>query len=97
MSEVTISEAEYHRLLKKAGEAFEPNPAKCRENGHVWKSLGGANAGCCRDCQCSVAVNHCIVCGDCDYGETPENAEIIKNCSFREELEAEAALDEEAA
>lgn len=93
MAEITISEAEYYRLKEKAGEVSRPNPEQCQESGHVWKFVGGANAGCCEDCACSTSVHQCIVCGDCDYGENDETADIIANCSDREEMEFQRSLE----
>lgn len=93
MSTVTISEEEFHRLKAKAGEIVVRDRSICRTNGHTWKFLGGANAGCCRDCACSVDVHECIVCGDCDYGETDEAAAIVANCPDREEMEFERSQE----
>ena len=93
MSEVTISEAEYLRLKAKAGELKAPNPTQCRESGHVWKFVGGANAGCCEDCACSASVNQCIVCGACDYGENEETSDIIANCADREEMDYQRSVE----
>lgn len=59
----------------------------CAEVGHRWKSLGGANAGCCDDCHCSVPVHECEVCGDCDYGDNAEAAEIKRTCTGHENEE----------
>ncbi|TCU34121.1 hypothetical protein [Rhizobium azibense] len=80
MSTVTISEEEFYRLKEKAGEITNPDPAQCREKGHTWKFLGCTNAGCNRDCGCSVDVHQCIVCGDCDYGETDAADDVRKAC-----------------
>ncbi|TIW54193.1 MAG: hypothetical protein E5V54_22745 [Mesorhizobium sp.] len=52
----------------------------CRTHGHQWKLLGGANAGCCDTCNCSVSVNVCAKCGDCDYGDNEEADEIRRKC-----------------
>jgi hypothetical protein len=54
--------------------------ATCVEAGHHWKFLGGRNAGCHRDCSCSVDVHVCTRCGDCDYGDTPEAVFIMDAC-----------------
>ena len=53
----------------------------CREGGHDWKSSGGANAGCGHDCGCSVPVNVCSKCGDCDYGDNEEAEAIRTDCA----------------
>lgn len=48
------------------------------ERGHDWRSLGGCNAGCHPDlCGCSVPVNTCSRCGDCDYGVN-EDADAVR-------------------
>lgn len=52
----------------------------CIQYGHSWKMLGGRNVSCSRDCQCSVSVNICEKCGDCDYGENDELAEVRARC-----------------
>lgn len=56
--------------------------ATCRELGrHTWVHLGGSNAGCSRDCNCSVPVYQCTVCGDCDYGDNKEADETRRRCA----------------
>jgi hypothetical protein len=51
------------------------------ERGHDWKSVGGCNAGCDRFfCFCSVPVNECRRCGDCDYGENEEADKVRASC-----------------
>ena len=52
----------------------------CREHGHDWQFLGGRNAGCADRCGCSVPVNHCAKCGDCDYGDNDEAQAIVRAC-----------------
>ncbi|RWH52193.1 hypothetical protein [Mesorhizobium sp.] len=52
----------------------------CREYGHQWQSYGGSNAGCNDECGCSVPVNVCSKCGDCDYGDNEEADQVRKNC-----------------
>lgn len=42
------------------------------ERGHDWQSVGGCNAGCKPLCVCSIPVNECSRCGDCDYGDNDE-------------------------
>jgi hypothetical protein len=57
-------------------------------SGHTWESLGGRNCGCewrehgslCHG-NCSVPVNHCVVCGDCDYGDNEDARETISECA----------------
>jgi hypothetical protein len=50
------------------------------ENGHDWKSVGGANAGCGKNCSCSVPVHECTRCGDSDYGQNDEAETIRDEC-----------------
>ena len=50
--------------------------APCSEVGHRWESTGGRNAGCADWCCCSVPVNECAVCGDCDYGQNDDAVEV---------------------
>ena len=49
---------------------------------HEWEQVGGRNAGCCGDCQCSVPVMVCTECGECDYGDNAEAKHIIDNCTI---------------
>lgn len=93
MSTVTISEEEFYRLKEKAGENLTRDPSLCIKNGHTWRFKGGANAGCCDHCDCSVSVHECIVCGDCDYGENDEKADVLANCDTREEIEFEQSQE----
>lgn len=53
------------------------------EKGHDWRSTGGCNADCHKNCACSVPVNVCSRCGDCDYGENQEADEVRKSCADR--------------
>jgi len=64
--EIAETEAKLAALKQRAATAT------CAEAGHRWKSVGGANAGCelGDECDCSVAVRECEVCGVCDYGES---------------------------
>ncbi|QIG74733.1 hypothetical protein EVC12_098 [Rhizobium phage RHph_I42] len=96
MSEVTISEEEFRRLKALAGEADEPKPSVtvCSLTGHAWQSFGGKNAGCENpDCDCSIAVYQCALCGACDYGAR-DTQETYDNCSVRKEwLDEQEALE----
>ena len=75
-------------LLKQLEEAknlvarlqVQVKQLSCREVGHDWKFLGGRNAGCCDDCNCSVSVHYCAKCDDCDYGDNAEAEEIRQKC-----------------
>ena len=53
----------------------------CRANRHNWKLIGGRQAGCNKDCTCSVPVYECADCGDCDYGCNTEGIAIIEQCA----------------
>lgn len=57
----------------------------CAEVGHRWKHIGGSNAGCEKDCACSIPVYTCEVCKDCDYGENEEAREVRADCAERRE------------
>lgn len=58
----------------------------CQDGLHVWQSVGGANAGCGRDCACSVPVNECTVCRDSDYGKNAAADEVRAEC--RKDMES---------
>ncbi len=49
--------------------------------GHDWVSKGGCNAGCHEFCSCSVPVNECSRCGDCDYGKNDEATLVRSKCA----------------
>jgi hypothetical protein len=53
---------------------------KC-EADHDWKSIGGCNAGCSETCCCSVPVNVCSRCRDCDYGENTDAETVRQECA----------------
>lgn len=59
--------------------------ATCVQAGHDWKMIGGTNAGCDRDCVCSVLVNVCAKCGDCDYGDNLDAEEVHRQCAALED------------
>jgi hypothetical protein len=50
------------------------------ERGHDWQSIGGCNAGCGDWCGCSVPVNVCSRCKDCDYGDNEDARRIRSKC-----------------
>ena len=58
----------------------------CQDGKHQPQLVGGMNAGCGQFCHCSVPVYECAICGECDYGNNDETAEIIAKCAEREEL-----------
>lgn len=66
--------AEVARLEREAAAAT------CAEVGHRWVSLGGRNAGCHKDCSCSVPVHECEVCKDCDYGDNQWARDTMADC-----------------
>lgn len=68
--------AEVRRLERLAASAT------CADLGHAWHSLGGCNAGCDDDCRCSVPVNECTRCGDCDYGDNIVADEVRASCKM---------------
>lgn len=78
-----ILAAEAHlALLRKQAES-----ATCAEVGHDWKMIGGVNcatAGGCGDC--SVPVNECARCKDCDYGEGDDAKHQVEACRCTAEL-----------
>jgi hypothetical protein len=51
------------------------------EAGHDWQSIGGCNASCSDMCGCSVPVNTCSRCGDCDYGDNEEAKDVRRVCA----------------
>lgn len=57
----------------------------CETAGHVWRHIGGRNAGCDDACRCSVPVHQCDVCGDCDYGDNAEADETMAKCAALEQ------------
>jgi hypothetical protein len=59
---------------------------RCSETGHDWQSYGGCNAGCHDRCNCSVPVNLCTKCGDCDYGDNAEARAIRDECGGIDDL-----------
>lgn len=79
----------FEELEKAKAKVFEIEreiaAGPCLQYGHAYKCIGGASAGCGRDCNCSVEVLECTKCGDCDYGNT-EREEVQRKC--REGLES---------
>ena len=75
LTELERVEAEADRLRRQIAQG------PCREYGHDWQFYGGANAGCGYGCGCSVPVNICSKCGDCDYGDNEEAEEIRTECA----------------
>jgi hypothetical protein len=73
---IADAKAELARLERLAASAT------CRDLGHDWQSLGGCNAGCDLgdDCYCSVPVNECSRCKDCDYGDNANADEVRREC-----------------
>lgn len=52
----------------------------CDVLGHDWQFVGGAPCGCDNWNNCSVPVNECASCADCDYGQNPEGDAVRANC-----------------
>lgn len=77
--------AEVTRLERQAMHAT------CTELGCNMVSLGGCNCGCmftddeghALPGQCSVPVNHCSRCGDCDYGDNDDARSVRSYCHER--------------
>lgn len=72
-----LKEAEARVAMLKA----RISSADCAEVGHMWMHIGGVNAGCGDDCQCSVPIYECARCGDSDYGDNEEADEVREDCS----------------
>lgn len=71
MSEALLAEFEAAKArVDQLARQIAAGP--CKAVGHDWQSTGGCNAGCGPDCFCSVPVNVCAKCGDCDYGENED-------------------------
>lgn len=51
----------------------------CVVLGHKWVFSGGANCGCPYG-GCSIPVNECDVCGDCDYGNNEDADRMREEC-----------------
>ena len=79
------SEIEEARALLSALEAeYEQSygaVAICRRDGCDMQFSGGASAGCCQGCDCSVPVHVCSRCGDSDYGDTDEADRLRRECA----------------
>lgn len=80
---LAVAEAQVAALKREIAQG------PCRDYGHDWHSIGGCNASCADDCQCSVPVNVCRKCDDCDYGDNEEADEIRAVCSARRALDKE--------
>lgn len=75
LAELADAEARVARIQREIAQG------PCREFGHEWVSRGGRNAGCDKDCSCSVPVHECAKCHDCDYGDNPEAKAVIERCA----------------
>lgn len=76
--EIEAARAELERLERKA------LTATCDQLGHDMQSIGGCNAGCDADCGCSVPVNECTRCKDCDYGDNEDAGRVRRDCAERQ-------------
>lgn len=63
-------------------EARELRQEECQKRGrHKWATVGGGNAGCGPDCECSVPVKECLDCELYDYGDNAEAREVEEACT----------------
>ena len=74
---IADARAELKRLERIAATAT------CRDLGHNWQSIGGCNCGCHEDASCSVPVNECARCKDCNYGEN-EDAHVMRESHYHQ-------------
>lgn len=74
-NELAEAEAQVERLKLQIAQGT------CAEVGHDWRHIGGRNAGCDEDCWCSIPVHTCAKCGDSDYGENAEAADVMARCA----------------
>jgi hypothetical protein len=63
VADISAAEARVDQLRRQL------TASTCREVGCDMQSYGGMNAGCGDGCGCSIPVNVCTRCGDCDYGD----------------------------
>jgi hypothetical protein len=54
----------------------------CAELGCDMQFAGGCSVGCCDGCSCSTSVHICSRCGDSDYGNSVEAAEVRARCEM---------------
>lgn len=73
--ELAQTEAKVEALRKQIAQG------PCKEFGHTWVFYGGRNAGCSNACQCSIPVNICSKCAECDYGDNKEAIQIREDCA----------------
>ncbi len=76
IDQIEQARATLERLERQAASAT------CADLGHDWKSIGGCNCGCHPHAACSVPVNECSRCKDCDYGDNAEAGEIRSQCAI---------------
>ncbi|WP_419827639.1 hypothetical protein [Sphingomonas sp.] len=77
VEELAAAEARADQLRRRVAAST------CAEVGCDMQSYGGCNA-CCDlgdNCGCSVPVNVCTRCGDCDYGDNAEATEVRRLCA----------------
>ena len=75
------------RLIAEA-EVLAGGDHLCNVLGHKWESRGGMACDC-DGGGCSFSVHECVSCGDFDYGENEETADVRAACQQREEAYAE--------
>jgi hypothetical protein len=78
--QIVAAEQLVHRLRMQLLQGL------CRDVGHNWQFHGG-KSGCDMDfCECSASVYVCSKCGDCDYGDNEESADMRAACIRRNAL-----------
>jgi hypothetical protein len=77
LAELATTEARALELRRQIAQG------SCQQYGHGYRSIGGCNAGCGPLCGCSVPVNECIKCGDCDYGDNDDARAVRRLCEER--------------
>lgn len=69
-------------ILAAHAVAQAGGPHSCELIGHEWEPAGGANASCgAPNCQCSIPVKECRICGNCDYGDNEEARVVRERCA----------------
>ena len=77
VSELAAAEERVDQLRRQLAAS------ECREVGCDVQSYGGMNAGCGDGCGCSIPVNVCTRCGDCDYGDNAWAVATRAECAER--------------
>ncbi|MBD8549872.1 hypothetical protein [Sphingomonas sp. CFBP 8764] len=77
VADISAAEARVDQLRRQL------TASTCREVGCDMQSYGGMNAGCGDGCGCSIPVNVCTRCGDCDYGDNARAVTTRAECAER--------------